>query len=301
MRIGTRPRSLCAAAALLALAACLLTSAAGSPGQGAGRQRARAAGAARAGTKTASHGGVTFSYDNALASEVKGETIPASPLRDPSEKPDGVAPEHVAFKFLGAYASLNKRSHFRPELHIYPVEDYKRAYAVAPSYAAGVEQTVCELKRAIARRSVEFKDEAPYLDFIDAHQSFQAHVHYLDFHGGKGLAFLTQYDIEPALVTNRGLTYVFQGLTDDGRFYVSATFPVAAHALPAEESEELFRRYGLDEVACAGCPPGGARYRSYLKDISRTLGRTPPARFRPSLNTLDAMLRTLSVQIAGRD
>ena len=293
MRIGTLPRSSRAAAALLALAACLLTSAAGSPGPGAGRQRAR--------TKTASHGGVTFSYDGALASEVKGETVPAAPLRDPSEKPDGVAPEHVAFKLLGAYASLNERSHFHPELHVYPVEDYKRAYAAAPSYVAGVEQTVRELKRALARRSVEFKDEAPYLDFIDAHQSFQAHVHYLNFHGGKGLAYLTQYDIEPALVTNRGLTYVFQGLTDDGRYYVSATFPVAARALPAEESEELFRRYGLDEVACAGCPPGGAPYRSYLTRISRTLGRTPPARFRPSLNTLDAMLRTLSVQIAGRD
>jgi hypothetical protein len=267
---------------LVALAGCVLSCAAGAAARDGGR-------------KTASYCGVSFSYDGTLAAEPRGETVPASPLEDPTFKPGGNVPEHVAFKFVGPYASRSSESHFNPEIHVYPVEAYKRAYAVAPQYAEAIGRTVRDLKHALARRPASFKDEAPFIDYVDAHQAFQARVRYLNFRGGRGLAFLTQYVFELTPITNRGLTYVFQGLTDDGRFYVSATFPVAAPGLPGDDPPELLRE--LYDNICATCPDYGAHNRAYVRRVRRMLERTPPRRFKPSLTALDSLLTSLRVSI----
>ncbi|HEX8097114.1 MAG TPA: hypothetical protein VF507_03720, partial [Pyrinomonadaceae bacterium] len=98
---------------------------------------------------------------------------------------------------------------------------------------------------------------------------------------------------------NQGLTYVFQGLTNDGEYYVSATFPVSAPILPDEGNEELSRRYRLYDRQCLNCPQYGPHNRAYLKSTTRKLERLPAQQFQPKLTAFDALLRTLNVQLAA--
>ena len=81
------------------------------------------------------------------------------------------------------------------------------------------------------------KGEIPILPPADAGQILKARVKLLRFHGGKGFAFLTTYaqDINP--VVNDALFYTFQGLTDDGRYWVAVYYPVAASVLPKSVRE----------------------------------------------------------------
>lgn len=44
---------------------------------------------------------------------------------------------------------------------------------------------------------------------------------------GGGIRYLTQFGQAAGLITNPELFYTFQGLTDDGAYYVAAVFPVA--------------------------------------------------------------------------
>jgi hypothetical protein len=239
-----------------------------------------------------SYKGVSFSIDAALAASVKAEIKPASPLQDKTDKPDYVSPEHIAFTFIGPYASQHEQPAFTPPtIHIYPIDGYKRACAIEPHYVAWVDEVVQKLKQALAQQPTSFKEGVPYLDFIDAHQAFQAHVHYLNFQNGKGIIFLTQYVFEPTVISNQGLTYIFQGLTDDNKYYVSATFPISAPILPEEDNDELNSKYRLYDDACVTCNA------AYLKGVSHKLEQLSAKQFQPKLTAFDDLLKSLRVQI----
>ena len=240
--------------------------------------------------------GVSFTYDRALASRVRAEVKPASPLTDKTHKPDYVEPAHVAFTFTGAYADRHEASFFSPPaLRVYRVADYKRAFAVEPRYVARVGDELERLKQALARRPESFEGDVPFLYTGDGSQVLRARVRYADFRGGRGILFVTQYDIEAGLVTNRALTYLFAGLTDDGRYYVAGTFPVSAAGLPDDISDDAAGKYGL-AFDCLTCPDFRKKHAAYLAGMADELGRRPPEKFRPALNLFDDLIGSLRVR-----
>jgi hypothetical protein len=297
-----------------ALAAALLAASA-YPGAGAeGR---------RGGAQTASHAGLSFSYDAALASGVRGEVAAGGQCG----KPGDVLPAHLAFTLEG-YPKPHPAPFMRPpEIQVFPVAAYRRALAAcekemarsiiqssAPlSYVSDFDDNVRTLKalnaerpapRALrawlrARRGRDFlKGELPFVPMYDMHEALRAKVTYLDFRGGRGVAFVAQYMIEDTLVSNQALAYVFQGLTDGGEYYVSASFPVAAPFLPADYSEEEAKRRGLNQTVLTGTPLE-RRYRNYLSDSARRLGALAPGKYRPGLGLLDDLVRSLAVDRAA--
>ena len=70
-------------------------------------------------------------------------------------------------------------------------------------------------------------------DFGAAEQMVNAQVEYLDFDGGSGVRFITHYGIDEAPITEHGTFYTFQGLTDDGQYYVAYYHPAPTGILPA--------------------------------------------------------------------
>ena len=80
----------------------------------------------------------------------------------------------------------------------------------------------------------------PFLPLWEACQAFVARPRYVRFKNGEGVLFLTQMDVgETSQVTNQGLEYAFQGMTNDGQFYVYAEFSVAAPFLPMGNEPEV--------------------------------------------------------------
>jgi hypothetical protein len=243
--------------------------------------------------RTAAHGGVSITYDSALAREVRAETAPAQPLAEAGDKPDGVFPEHVAFTLVGlngAPADAGREAVVR----VCPVADYLKAFAVSPDYVREAEKTLGDLRRLIRRRPAVLKGNVPMLPFPDGTEVFHAHVKYLRFRGGSGVAFLTQGQQEDSLINNQLVSYAFRGLTDDGRFYVSADFPATAAIL--HPANEVGTHEGYTLPLYPGRRRERPRYAAYVERVRRKLERLPPEQFRPDLRLYDGLLSSLEIR-----
>lgn len=243
--------------------------------------------------KTAAHGGVSLAYDSALTREVRGETVAAAPLEAADEKPDGVFPEHVAFKLVGVEGAP-ANSHHEPTVRVSPVAEYLRAFSVSPRYVRDAERTLNELRRLLRRRPAALKGNVPMLPFPDGTEVFHARVRYLRFRGGSGVAFVTQGQQDIELINTQHTSYEFRGLTDDGRFYVSAAFPVGAPPIAA--SRDAAPHYGYTPGLVNGDARAQRRYDAYVEGIRRRLERLRPEQFAPDLRLYDELLSSLEIR-----
>lgn len=306
-----------------ALAACVLLCATHAAGQRA-ELRGSVAARARAAGKSASHAGVSFTYDASLASDVKAEV--ARP--EGCGKPGDVLPTHVAFTLAG-YPKPHESPFMQPpEIRVFPVAEYRRALAACEkemaatiigsspplSYVSDFDDEVRTLKalsaarpgpralgawlRKKSRGREYLRGRMPLVPMYDVGEALRAKVSYVDFRGGSGVAFVTQYTIEDTLVSNQALAYVFQGLTRDGQYYVSAAFPVAAPFLPSDYTEREAARLGLNQAVLSDTKLE-RRYKNYLARTARRLEALPPGDYRPGLGLLNDLLRSLDVNPAA--
>lgn len=243
--------------------------------------------------RTATHGGVRITFDVTLAREATGQTVPAAPLDAPDEKPDGVYPEHVAFKLVGMPDAPADSFH-EPVIRVSPVADYLKAFSVSPRYVKDAERTLNELRRLIRRRPAALRGNVPMLPFPDGTEVFHARVKYLRFRGGSGVAFLTQGQQDYELINSQHISYSFRGLTDDGRFYVSAEFPVGAPVIAARRDAGTHDGYMLPREI--GGRPARQRYSAYVERVRRKLERLPATQFQPDLRLYDELLSSLEIR-----
>jgi hypothetical protein len=243
----------------------------------------------------ASLDGVSLAYSMALAPEVKATLAPAAPLESADEKPDWFWPQHVVFDLSAAYRQAPP-AHARPEIHVAPVEGFRRAASVSKDIEGQVVRTMRDLARLLRRRSPAPAGAIPTVPFPDAHDAFRARLKYLRFKNGSGVAYLTQSQQDEDYVSNGRLTYEFRGLTDDGRHYVYASLPAAAPFLAADANaagREGYRR--PDSFDGPDRPAKLRAYRAYVARVRRRLERLPPDRFAPSLRLVDEMLSSLEI------
>jgi hypothetical protein len=212
--------------------------------------------------------GIRFVYPNSIASGV-----------DPANKPEmedmaSVIPAHTEFIFNG-YA-WNGSMH-TPTVYVYSTD----AYRSANEYAG---EKIDELNTLIHDRPAA-PETIPFIPLWNAAQMFTAQVEYIDFQNGSGVRFLSQYGQAIYPINNNGLFYTFQGLTNDGKWYVSAVFPVSHAALPAngdipDDDWETFND----------------NYLTYMADTTNMLNTQLADSFTPHLNELDNIIYSLQVK-----
>jgi hypothetical protein len=244
--------------------------------------------------RTASLNGVSLTYDTALALEVTAASAPAVPLESATDKPDWFWPEHTVFDLSAAYPAPPARA--RPEIHVAAVEEFRRAASISQEVTDAVTRELGELQRFLRRRQPAPAGDVPTVPFPDAHEAFRAHLKYLRFKGGSGVAYLTQGQQDESLINNEQLTYEFRGLTDDGRHYVYASIPVAAAPLPANRDATTHEGYQLPRTFDG--PDRASKlkaYANYVRGVKTRLERLPPDRFAPSLRLLDETLGSLEI------
>lgn len=127
----------------------------------------------------------------------------------------------------------------------------------------------------------------PFLPWINMKQTFCAQPQIIEFQNGRGVRYITYYSQGPKPVLEREVFYTFQGLTEDGEFYISAFFPIETGIFPAEPP------------ACPQCGEPDydpfAEWTAVLGEQLIQLNAQPAEEFEPSLQVLDALI--LSIQI----
>jgi pimeloyl-ACP methyl ester carboxylesterase len=217
-----------------------------------------------------------------VARSVRKELMPAVAY-DPNTPPgyNGV-PEHVRFIFdrdrLDEYFAPRER-----QLLILPVADYLALYPDEERRV--IDAQIAGLQDLLDTRPVSVTGAIPVLPAIGAAQVFHTNVDYIDFDGGACVRFITAYRQDVGPITDQDLFYTCQGLSNDGKYYVSFTYPVSSSATPVDAN-----RVTRAELARIQANPD-----AYITGVANALDRLAASRFRPVLTRLDSMLATLKM------
>jgi hypothetical protein len=240
-------------------------------------------------------GGVSFVYDSKDFAEVKIEKVKKETVLGEEGPADGESPEHYCFNLkdkrpLPAFEQGPR--YFYPTysficafpLQDASVKDFSAAYSGLTSVAANLRKLLRDHPGNLEQWHKTTKTDIPDFPYEDAYNSIVSRFQYLTFRSGSGILFLTQYsnEMQPNPVNNEELTLDFQGLTNDGRFYVAARLAVTNPALPR----------GIDFTDDIERDP----HFDYLKKEEKELNEFPAASFRPSLGSLKAMLSSIQIE-----
>jgi len=215
--------------------------------------------------------GTTFQLDPAISSSVSHKKT-SEIIGGTDAAPWETAPQSLEFSLQGYM--LGDTFH-EPKIIVYPVQRY---IELEPD----VKKTIDTLSNQLSSRPITVKEAIPFLPRWPAAQVMHSNLKYLDFKTGSGVRFLSLYAQYMPLINNRDLFYTFQGITTDKKYYISAVLPVHNPILPPDSK-------GMNDAI-------QNQYDSYLKDILAKIEGQAPGTFTPSLDNLDALIRSLEIK-----
>ena len=216
--------------------------------------------------------GITLFFDPNLILDITGDTVPAAPEPGPFLE---AHPDYVTFSFILDSGALS----------VVRVQDYA-------ALSDSAEEEMQRLEEMIAARPSQVQEcvpQPPLSAFYTtcSHQQFEANLAYLDFQNGSGVRFVTVYSIQDAVpVSNEHLAYVFQGFTEDKRYYVSAGFHIT-HMDLEEFVAEIPEKVYSDT--------SGEALRQYFEQYEALLNAAE-GQYQPLLSRFDEMLGSLRIE-----
>lgn len=241
---------------------------------------------------------LTVSYSSDLAFDVEVVVVPAVPLNDQILFAEA-HPAYAQFRFQG-YQNAGPYQlpvlpieNNVPQVMVFQTKDFpghgngtpfgfdQQLQALTALLEAGLDPARC------AQPYTGEEAPLPFLPWINARQSFCAHPMLLEFRGGRGIRYLGHYAQGPSPALEGQVFYTFQGLTEDGQFYISALFPVQTGIFPSQAPP---------------CPKCGepdydpfTEWRTLLTEQLNQLNAQPQEVFSPSLSTLDELIKSVRI------
>lgn len=234
-------------------------------------------------TNTASTGGtvtqdnVSFTVPLGVATGAQSEKVAA--VTDEGSSPWWeVAPEHLKFTLTGYQIPVEDKA-VQPQILVYPADEYARLNSSAADQ-------IQKLKAVLAGTPLS-KDGVPSW-VTNAGPLMTAKMQTVSLQNGRGVRFLTQYDQYPAIINNREMFYLFHGLTNDGKYYIVVTLPVASSILAEDENPG-------SPVPSGGVPSSNGTGQAYYDAVTQALDAMYEDSFNPSLFQLDALIQSITV------
>jgi hypothetical protein len=230
-------------------------------------------------------GGVYMIVPTCLGTGATGMIMAAN---DPGDEGPYFAanPEYRLITIEG-YAVTNDT--WKPEVKVYPVAEF-----LAMDQNNFVGNQISNLQMILSNQSIPATGSLPFVIVSGAAQAFRAQTSIVTFQNGQGIGYLTEYAQYYVPVNNADLFYTFQGLTSDGKYVISATFPINASILQDTPDQN------------AVVPPGGivqpvpgvaseAELTAYYDNMVNLLNSTPLEQFNPSLVCIISYIQTLNI------
>lgn len=237
-------------------------------------------------TSSVSFDGVGFDFSHTLGRSVN---ILRSPRQGTDELPLGEgAPAHIVFSLYPRQSEAKRV----PALWDLPGSVNVYRTRALEGYAVATRQWT-ELQRILTDRpepqvleadAVDGSAPLPYLPVAEeAAQALVARVGYIDTPELSGVAYVTGFRQGEYPFTRDDLWYSFQGLSTDGRWYVAVNWRLRAGMFPRTVSQADAERVGSS----------ARRWERYIRESVATLDAAEPTAFLPSLDTLDALVRSI--------
>ena len=215
--------------------------------------------------------GIRLYYDPQLVIDVDPpiETISAS-------SGGGYEYAHPSFVHFNLYME-------QAQVYVAPLKEYEDMLDIAP----GIVADLYRMNDSINNVS-DCVPELPLNAFFHVcdHQQFNSNLAGLDFANGSGVRFISVYGIQDMVpVDNKNLVYVFQGITDDSKYYIKAVVRLLHAQLP-EVGEIPADVYTAADASTV---------KQYFLDFEQLLNQNE-ADFSPKLDWIDAFLHSLRVE-----
>ena len=221
---------------------------------------------------------LSFYLDPTLGNGYECETVPENGSSDiPMDV--FIYPAHTE---LTIQTSPLAHTQFPPQVRIYPVNRFSE---LLPDV---LPRRVSDLERLISSGTWS-SGELPFLPPLPMRQSFFSHETVISFNGGQGVRFITDYNESSHPISNRTIFYTFQGLTDDGMYWVAVTLPISSRILP-------------EDVDFPPPPEGYTveswfqNYSSYASEVKDALDAQAPGSFSPTINILDSLVNSITMR-----
>ncbi len=157
---------------------------------------------------------LSFFLNSNLATKIKCETIPESGGAD--SPPFATFPQYTKVTLMG-YPLSGKM--MQPVISVFPVEQYAK---LLPDV---IDPDVSALQALIAG-TASGDPEPPILPVQNAQQLFLAQYAVFQLPNGSGVGYITQYAQGYVPINNHDLFFSFQGLTSDGKYWISVILPI---------------------------------------------------------------------------
>lgn len=180
-------------------------------------------------------------------------------------------PQHAVVT-LNLYA-LNGNI-YQPQIMIFRAAEYSQYSELTASIITSLQ-------------SLQYIDGQPLPGDLDS--DFIAQNHALNFQNGHGVRYLTQIFQNFNPVNNKDLFYYYQGMTNDGQYFVQATLPINAAYLPADDNPNT-------SLPADGIPFNMDDFPGYLDAVKQKLNSTETFNFNPYLDALDEMIASMQVK-----
>jgi len=246
---------------------------------------------------------ISISYEPSLATSVEPSTVPAV-LPDNQSLFSGWHPDYARIRFLGFPADsayqlpFIDRENNIPQIMVFLTKDFSgfgdehpqgfvnQLHSLTELLKTGVSPDQCDKPLS------DYESALPFLPWVNMKQTFCAQPQIIEFAGGKGIRYVTYYAQSPEPVLEQRVFYTFQGVTNDGVFYVSALFPIKTGIFPKEP------------LPCPKC--GDPNYNPFpewnalLTEQLTQLNAQSEADFEPSLKTLDEVIKSIYFKTQGK-
>ena len=218
--------------------------------------------------------GTSFVFPAGLGDETESELVPQSS--------EYIAwPQHIKITLVD-YPLQKQDTAYTPQILVFPADIYAHIDQCSAAQIRGLE-TILQTQTISLPDPLPCTfnpDTLPLLPDQKAAQVFHGVEKILPFQNGTGIRYVTLYSQAhfPA-VDNQYLFYTFQGMTGDGKYYVSVILPVHMDALN-----------GMATPADAGQSASSFQ-------TARDLLNQPEPALQPSLESLDALVQSISAGI----
>lgn len=189
-------------------------------------------------------------------------------------------PAYVEFTFEG-YPDEDYPEFDYPSVRVYEVDAFD---GIENMLGDAGQSTMEELPRVLEEWPDLYSFGVIYNRIPDetpgAANALLTQMRYLSFRSGSGYRFVTFYAQNFVGTTNHLLMYRYLGLTDDGKYFISARFPIDSPNLPAPFDDQS---------------DGFGVFESYAHESAELFDAIAPQDYTPDLNLLDALIASLEV------
>jgi len=229
-------------------------------------------------------GGVAMVVPPCLGSSATGVIVPG--VTTPGEGPYfSVHPEYRQISIDG-YPLSDK--FWDPEIMVYPVAEF-----LALDQNNFIGGNVSSLQNILGSQSIPADGALPFIYTSGAAQAFHARASFIDFQNGQGIGYLAEYAQYYVPANNEDLFYTFQGLTSDGLYIVSATFPVTATFLQPSSMDATIPAGGLAQPDAMSASE--AEMEAYYTNMENMLTAAPDEQFTPTISCIITFVESLNI------